>query len=131
MGSREEFDLTEGIVGVKESDPESAKYWQSFGAAICVIKHGKEGSTAYTNDGKFYSIKPFLLLNSKALAAVTDTAHRSFTVFLKAKKLLNALNSALLQLQSLFLLTPVLMLCQAPLRWKHSSRKARKNTAKW
>ena len=59
MGSREEFDLTEGIVGVKESDPESAKYWQSFGAAICVIKHGKEGSTAYTNDGKFYSIKPF------------------------------------------------------------------------
>ena len=32
MGSREEFDLTEGIVGVKDSDPESAKYWQSFGA---------------------------------------------------------------------------------------------------
>lgn len=59
MGSREEFDLTEGIVGVKGSDPESAKYWQSFGAAICVIKHGKEGSTAYTNDGKFYTIKPF------------------------------------------------------------------------
>lgn len=59
MGSREEFDLTEGIVGVKESDRESAKYWQSFGAAICVIKHGKEGSTAYTNDGKFYNIKPF------------------------------------------------------------------------
>ena len=26
MGSREEFDLTEGIVGVKDSDPESAKY---------------------------------------------------------------------------------------------------------
>ena len=45
--------------GVKASDPESAKYWQSFGASICVIKHGKEGSTAYTNDGKFYTIKPF------------------------------------------------------------------------
>ncbi|MBQ7740065.1 MAG: 5-dehydro-2-deoxygluconokinase [Eubacterium sp.] len=59
MGSREEFDLTERIVGVKQSDPESAKYWQSFGASICVIKHGKEGSTAYTNDGKFYNIKPF------------------------------------------------------------------------
>ena len=28
-------------------------------ATICVIKHGKEGSTAYTNDGKFYNIKPF------------------------------------------------------------------------
>ncbi|MCR5207193.1 MAG: 5-dehydro-2-deoxygluconokinase [Eubacterium sp.] len=59
MGSREEFDLTEGIVGVKPSDPDSAKYWQSFGAAICVIKHGKKGSTAYTNDGNFYDIKPF------------------------------------------------------------------------
>ena len=59
MGSREEFDLTEGIIGIKESDPESAKYWQSFGASICVIKHGKKGSTAYTNDGNFYDIKPF------------------------------------------------------------------------
>lgn len=59
MGSREEFDLTEGIVGIKSSDKESAEYWQSFGATICVIKHGKEGSTAYTNDGKFYNIKPF------------------------------------------------------------------------
>lgn len=59
MGSREEFDLTEGIVGIKSSDKESAEYWQSFGATICVIKHGKEGSTAYTNDGKFYNIKSF------------------------------------------------------------------------
>ena len=59
MGSREEFDLMEGIVGVKGSDPESARYWQSFGATICVIKHGKDGSTAYTNDGNYYSIKPF------------------------------------------------------------------------
>lgn len=86
MGSREEFDLTEGIVGVKDSDPESAKYWQSFGAAICVIKHGKEGSTAYTNDGKFYSIKPFLLLSLKASAAVTVTVHPSFTACFKEKK---------------------------------------------
>ncbi len=59
MGSREEFDLTEGIIGAKPSDKESAQYWQSFGASICVIKHGKKGSTAYTNDGKYYTIKPF------------------------------------------------------------------------
>ena len=123
MGSREEFDLTEGIVGVKESDPESAKYWQSSMAR-------KAQPLTQTTANSIQSSRS-LLLNSKALAAVTDTAHRSFTVFLKARKLLNALNSALLQLQSLFLLTPVLMLCQAPLRWKHSSRKARKNTAKW
>ena len=26
---------------------------------IVIIKHGKDGSTAYTNDGKSYTIKPF------------------------------------------------------------------------
>ena len=31
----------------------------STGAKIVIIKHGKEGSTAYTNDGEKYKIKPF------------------------------------------------------------------------
>ena len=59
IGSREEFDLTERIVGVRATDAESAAYWQAYGAKICVIKHGKEGSTAYTCDGNSYSVKPF------------------------------------------------------------------------
>ena len=59
LGSREEFDLTEAVTGVCASDEESAKLWTSYGAKIVVIKHGKEGSTAYTNDGKSYTIKPF------------------------------------------------------------------------
>jgi 5-dehydro-2-deoxygluconokinase len=59
LGSREEFDLTERISGICESDEESAKRWQSKGAKIVVIKHGKEGSTAYTCDGKHYAVKPF------------------------------------------------------------------------
>ncbi len=59
IGSREEFDLTERIVGVCATDAESAAYWQAYGAKICVIKHGKEGSTAYTCDGNSYSVKPF------------------------------------------------------------------------
>lgn len=59
LGSREEYDLTEAIMGVCASDEESAKRWHSHGAKIVIIKHGKDGSTAYTNDGKSYSIKPF------------------------------------------------------------------------
>lgn len=59
MGSREEFDLTEHILGVCETDKESAGRWQDCGCKIVVIKHGKEGSTAYTCDGNHYAVKPF------------------------------------------------------------------------
>lgn len=59
LGSREEFDLTEAVTGICKSDEDSAKLWTSYGAKIVVIKHGKEGSTAYTNDGNAYTIKPF------------------------------------------------------------------------
>lgn len=59
LGSREEFDLTEQLIEKGRTDLETAKYFHSQGCKIVVIKHGKEGSTAYTNDGKQYSIKPF------------------------------------------------------------------------
>ncbi len=59
LGSREEFDLTEHILGVCETDKESAGRWQDCGCKIVVIKHGKEGSTAYTCDGNHYAVKPF------------------------------------------------------------------------
>lgn len=59
MGSREEFDLTEKFLGLDGTDETSAKYWMSQNAAIVVIKHGKQGSTAYTCNGESYSIKPF------------------------------------------------------------------------
>lgn len=59
LGSREEFDLTEKLIEVGKSDIETAAYWHKKGVKILVIKHGKEGSTAYTDDGNHYSIKPF------------------------------------------------------------------------
>ena len=59
MGSREEFDLTERLIEPGRDDWQSAKAWHEAGAKIVIIKHGKEGSTAYTNDGESYSIKPF------------------------------------------------------------------------
>lgn len=59
LGSREEYDLTEAFLGLDGMDETSARYWCSGQAAIVVIKHGKQGSTAYTKDGSSYSIRPF------------------------------------------------------------------------
>ena len=59
MGSREEFDLTERLIKPDMTDEESAAYWFGCNARICVIKHGMQGSTAYTYDGQKYRIKPF------------------------------------------------------------------------
>lgn len=59
IGSREEFDLMEGLIANDSSDEETAKRWIGYGNKIVVIKHGKDGSTAYTSDGKSYNIKPF------------------------------------------------------------------------
>lgn len=58
LGSREEFDLTERFLGLDGSDAATAAHWQKSGARIVIVKHGKQGSTAYTRDGS-YSIKPF------------------------------------------------------------------------
>ena len=41
------------------TDEESAALWQNYNAKIVVIKHGMQGSTAYTSDGQKFSIKPF------------------------------------------------------------------------
>lgn len=59
LGSREEFDLTERLIETGRNDEQTASYWHKQGAKIVVIKHGKDGSTAYTEDGNHYSIKPF------------------------------------------------------------------------
>ncbi|MEG0642082.1 MAG: 5-dehydro-2-deoxygluconokinase [Clostridium sp.] len=59
IGSREEFDLTEGLMVDSSTDKETADRWLGYGNKIVVIKHGKDGSTAYTNDGKSFKIKPF------------------------------------------------------------------------
>lgn len=59
MGSREEFDLTEKLIQPGMNDEQSAALWHSYNAKIVVIKHGMKGSTAYTDDGQQFSIKPF------------------------------------------------------------------------
>lgn len=59
IGSREEFDLMEKLIAKGSTDEETAKRWLGYGNKIVVIKHGKEGSTAYTEDGNVFKIKPF------------------------------------------------------------------------
>ncbi len=59
MGSREEFDLMEKLIEPGRDDQTSAKAWQAHHARIVIIKHGKQGSTAYTCDGRHYTVRPF------------------------------------------------------------------------
>jgi len=58
LGSREEYDLTEALIGLDGTDATSAAFWQTKQAKIVVIKHGKQGSTAWVGTETF-SIKPF------------------------------------------------------------------------
>lgn len=65
-GSLSSVDSQEGSLSIGGSsktdssrDSVSAKYWHSCGCKIVVIKHGKEGSAAYTCDGSRYAVKPF------------------------------------------------------------------------
>lgn len=66
LGSREEYDLAEHLIKPNMTDKESAGYWCGKNAKIVVIKHGKEGSTAYTDDGQDFSIKPFPIKKLKS-----------------------------------------------------------------
>lgn len=58
IGSRQEFDLIEAHLGLDGTDAASAAYWLSQKAKLVVIKHGKEGSMAFTPKA-VYQIKPF------------------------------------------------------------------------
>lgn len=52
LGTREEFDMMETFDhNPKHSDSLTAQKWFDFTAKIVVIKHGKQGSIAYTREG--------------------------------------------------------------------------------
>lgn len=53
IGSREEFDLTEKLIGLDGTDETSAAYWLGKSAELLIIKHGKDGSRAYTKDEQY------------------------------------------------------------------------------
>ncbi|MDP4098765.1 5-dehydro-2-deoxygluconokinase [Paenibacillus sp. P96] len=52
LGTREEFDMMETFdPNPEHSDSLTAQKWFDFAAKIVVIKHGKQGSIAYTREG--------------------------------------------------------------------------------
>ncbi|SEB50271.1 5-dehydro-2-deoxygluconokinase [Paenibacillus sp. GP183] len=51
LGTREEFDMMERFEGTANDDETTASKWFRYNAKIVVIKHGKDGSIAYTKDG--------------------------------------------------------------------------------
>ena len=60
IGGREEFDLMETIGGgTALQDRETAESWFAKRAKIVVVKHGGEGSVAFTNDGREYRCGTF------------------------------------------------------------------------
>lgn len=58
LGSREEFDLMQGLAGADSDDRHTAERWFGCGAKILVIKHGKEGSSVFTREGGEYRVRP-------------------------------------------------------------------------
>lgn len=55
LGGREEFDLLEDLHGTGQgNDRETADMWFAHRAKIVLVKHGGDGSTAFTSDGQIY-----------------------------------------------------------------------------
>lgn len=60
LGTREEFDMMERFEHNPEhSDRVTASKWFNHSAQIVIIKHGKDGSIAYTKDGAEHRAKTF------------------------------------------------------------------------
>ena len=92
--SREEFDLTEAVEGVCASDEESAARWFSYGNKIVIIKHGKEGSVAYLDDGSAYKVKPFPVKMLKGFGGGDGYASAFIYSLLNGKSVPDALEFA-------------------------------------
>jgi 5-dehydro-2-deoxygluconokinase len=60
LGTREEFDMMEAFEhNPDHNDDITAARWFGYSAKIVIIKHGKEGSIAYTGDGVSHKAKSF------------------------------------------------------------------------
>ena len=91
LGSREEFDLTEAIMGGGNDDLASAKLWHSYGAKLIIIKHGKEGSYAYAADGTNYKVNIFPVKMLKGFGGGDGYASAFLYSILNGKSLKDAL----------------------------------------
>ena len=90
MGSREEFDLMERLLGLDGTDEASAAYWLHQKASVCVIKHGKAGSHAYSREGN-YAVKPFPVTALKGFGGGDGYASSFLHALMAGKALPDAL----------------------------------------
>ncbi len=94
LGSKEEFNLMSKFALSNPTDKEEAEYWFGKNAKIVIIKHGKEGSIAYTNDKKSYKVKPFPVKLLKSFGGGDGYASAFLTSLLKGKELTKCLEYA-------------------------------------
>lgn len=59
IGTRDEFDMMEQFQKEESTDEETAGKWFSHHAEIVIIKHGAEGSIAYTKQGDSFTSATF------------------------------------------------------------------------
>lgn len=94
LGSRQEFNLTEGFIFTEPGDDmESARYWFGCGAKAVIIKHGKEGSKAYFSNGEKYMVKPFPVKFLKGFGGGDGYASSFLSVLLEGGTLKQALSA--------------------------------------
>lgn len=94
MGSREEFDLTERLLSPGNTDEESARLWFGYHAKLIVIKHGKDGSVAFTKDKEKYTIRPFPIKVVKSFGGGDGYGSAFFYSLLEGKSLKEAFTNA-------------------------------------
>lgn len=90
LGSREEFDLMEGLLSLDGQDTTSARYWMEKGVKLLVIKHGKEGSCAYSTEGN-YRVRPFPVTALKGFGGGDGYASAFLHGLMAGKSLADAL----------------------------------------
>jgi len=94
LGSREEFDLTEAVCGKQPDDRATAALWHGYGNKIVIIKHGKEGSFAYLNDGKTYKVGNFPVKKLKGFGGGDGYASAFLYSLFRGKSIPEALEFA-------------------------------------
>jgi 5-dehydro-2-deoxygluconokinase len=94
LGSRSEYDLMESVTGTCPDDRASAALWHSYGNKIVIIKHGKEGSMAYLDDGRSFKVKPFPVQMLKGFGGGDGYASAFIFSLLKGKSIEDALEFA-------------------------------------
>ncbi|MDQ0918829.1 5-dehydro-2-deoxygluconokinase [Paenibacillus sp. V4I5] len=102
LGTREEFDMMERFENNPEkNDRITAAKWFDYSAKIVIIKHGKEGSIAYTQDGVGHRAKRvFRLRWSRRLVQAILMQPALFMASCKVGRLRKVWNTAVPQLVS-------------------------------